>query len=254
MITVTFLGFGNVNHHLCTALHKKQQVSVKQIYSRNNIRLSSEIDSIPFTRQLSQLQPADVYIIGIPDDAIASFSEALPFRDKLVVHTSGGVTMETLSEKNRKGVFYPLQTFSKERAVNLKTTPICIEAGNEKDRNLLQKLGVVLSHQVVSISSEERAKLHLAAVFVNNFVNHLYAIGADITSQSGVPFELLKPLIAETARKIEDLSPSEAQTGPARRKDLNTIEKHVHLLHDSRYKELYKLLTESIQKSYGKKL
>ncbi|MAP53450.1 DUF2520 domain-containing protein [Altibacter sp.] len=254
MITVTFLGFGNVNRHLCSALHEIDQVSIKQIYNRSDIQLPSELKDIPFTRQLSLLEPADVYIIGIPDDAIASFSEALPVRDQLVVHTSGGVPMDSLSEKNRKGVFYPLQTFSKHRTVDFNSVPICIEASKDRDRKLLQQLASPLTKRVVSISSEERAKLHLAAVFVNNFVNHMYAVGADITSRSGLSFELLKPLIAETARKIEDLAPSEAQTGPAKRKDLNTIEKHVHLLQDSNYKEIYTLLTESIQKTHGKKL
>lgn len=246
MINVIFLGFGNVNINLCKALYKNKQVSVIQIYNRSKIDVIDFIDSKKFTQNIAEISEADVYIIGIADDAIQDFSEALSLENKLIVHTSGGVSLKTLSNKNRRGVFYPLQTFSKSCEVQFKNVPICIEAENKNDLELLQKLGSILSDNVIEISSEKREKLHLAAVFVNNFTNYIYGIGSDILKEENLPFSLLSPLIAETASKIENLSPKDSQTGPAKRNDFKTIEKHLHLLHSPEYKEIYTLLTNGI--------
>ena len=252
MTTIVFLGFGNVNFNLINTLYKHNKDSVIQVYNRSEINLNKELNNIPFTTDLSKIKEADLYIIGIPDDAIAAFSETLPLKNKLVVHTSGSVSMEALSERNRKGVFYPLQTFSKNREVNFNTIPICIEAKEEADLELLTNLGNSLSEKVVEIDSDERSKLHLAAVFVNNFVNHLYAIGDDILGNNELSFDLLHPLIEETASKVKTLSPSEVQTGPARRGDQKTIEKHLHLLKEGPESELYQQLTESLMKKFDR--
>lgn len=248
MIKVVFLGFGNVNSHLLKALHNNSKVSVIQVFNRNFIKMISPFEKIPFTDDISKIADADIYIIGIPDDAISSFSESLSFQNKLVVHTSGGAAMNALAAKNRRGVFYPLQTFSKQRKVAFKEIPICIEAENPADLELLRKLGETISENVVEISSEKRAKLHLAAVFVNNFVNHLYGIGSEILKDEKLPFDLLKPLIAETASKIKTLSPEEAQTGPAKRNDKKTIEKHLHLLENNSYRDFYEMFTKALKK------
>lgn len=254
MIRVVFLGFGNVNYHLCKILHQIDDVKVCQIYNRSDVLNYPRDKSIPFTRTFSEIKEADVYIVGIPDDAIPLFSEQLPFHNKFVVHISGGVEMNALSPKNRKGVFYLLQSFSKSRDIDFTTIPICIEAENESDLKLLHKLGSYISEKVVEVNSDKRLNLHLAAVFVNNFTNYMYQIGSDIANESDLPFDLLQPLIAETAMKIVSLSPVDAQTGPARRNDLKTIEKHLHLLKESPYKELYEQITKAIQSTYGKKL
>ena len=254
MIKVVFLGFGNVNSHLFNALHKSSEVSVIQVFNRNYIKMISPYEHVPFTDDISKIVEADVYIIGIPDDAIASFSESLPFQNKLVVHTSGGAAINILASKNRRGIFYPLQTFSKQQKVNFENIPICLEAENLEDLQLLKALGKTISKNVVEISSEKRAKLHLAAVFVNNFVNYLYQIGSEILNDEDLSFQLLKPLIAETASKIESLSPEAAQTGPAKRNDKKTIEKHLNLLADSPHKKLYELFTEQLNQKYGKEL
>jgi predicted short-subunit dehydrogenase-like oxidoreductase (DUF2520 family) len=248
MTSVVFLGFGNLGSHLCNALHKSSYISIIQIYNRRKIKISSELKHIPFTKNISEIKEADVYIIAIPDDAIRTFSESLPMNNKFVVHTSGSAAINELSDANRKGVFYPLQTFSKNKIVSFREIPICIEAENAADLKLLRDLAELLSEKVIEINSEARAKLHLAAVFVNNFVNYLYAIGEEITERNNLSFKLLLPLITETARKIENLSPTAAQTGPAIRRDKKTIEKHLHLLIDSPYKEIYELLTDAIQK------
>jgi|TARA_R100000479_G_scaffold130736_1_gene68761 predicted short-subunit dehydrogenase-like oxidoreductase (DUF2520 family) len=250
MLHVVILGFGNIGSNLCNALYNSSQVSVIQIFSRNLITLPNNLKSISVTSNISEIKEADVYIIAIPDDAIADFSATLPFNDKLVVHTSGSVPMQAIDEKNRKGVFYPLQTFTKNNLVDFSEIPICIEAEEQTDLKLLKKLGESISKNVTEVSSEDRKTLHLAAVFVNNFVNHMYHISEDILKESNLDFKLLKPLIAETANKIKGLSPEQAQTGPAKRNDLKTIENHLHLLKDSPYKEVYKQMTEAIKKEY----
>ena len=246
MIEVVLLGFGNLNQHLFEGLYTAENVAVKQVFNRTPISNKNIFKNVNFTNNLSTLVEADIYIIGIPDDAIAAFSNSLPLKDKLVVHTSGGVSMDQLAGKNRRGVFYPLQSFSKTRRVNFRTIPICIEAEDKKDLELLFRLGTGIADVVVEIPSEKRAKLHLAAVFVNNFVNHLYHVGSEILGEENLPFSLLKPLILETALKIEHLSPQKAQTGPAKRRDFKTIEKHLHLLKDNSHKEIYQLFTQAL--------
>ena len=251
MIEVIILGYGNVGFHLTNALDKASKVSVIQVYNKN---LSiSNTDPI-YTSSLHDLKKADVYIIALPDDTISMFSESLPFKDQLVVHTSGGVSLTELSERNKKGVFYPLQSFSKNQEVSFGNIPICVEAESESDLKLLRDLGEAISNKVVEINSEERAKLHLAAVFVNNFVNYLYTIADDLVNNSSLEFQLLQPLIEETAKKIKLLPAFVAQTGPAKRNDTQTIEKHLHLLKDSPYIGLYQEFTKAIQNTYGKKL
>ncbi len=171
----------------------------------------------------------------------------------MVVHTSGSVALSELSSKNRKGVFYPLQTFSKNKAVNFKEIPICLEAENETDYQTLELIGKSISDKIFNINSEQRKALHVAAVFVCNFSNHLYQIGNEICDQNNIPFEVLHPLIMETAAKIKTLSPSEAQTGPAKRNDTQTINTHLNFLRNETQKEIYKILTKSIIDN-GKKL
>lgn len=243
MVSVIILGFGNVGQHLFRAMQASDNVDVLQIYSRNfkkNLNTQQ-------CQNISDIKKADLYIIAIPDDRIGDFSESFPFKDRLVVHTSGGANMNVLSKNNRRGIFYPLQTFSKNSKVNFNTIPICVEAENETDLSLLKELGHCISEKVVEISSSEREHLHVAAVFVNNFTNHLYHIAETITAKNKLDFNLLKPLIAETAKKIETHSPAEVQTGPAKRNDKKTIEKHLKLLEGSVYQNLYKQLTQSIK-------
>lgn len=254
MIRVVLLGFGHVGSNLFNSLNKSTNTAVIQVFTRNKINSNDSPLGTECITKLEDLKEADVYIIAIPDDAISKFSDSLPLKNKLVVHTSGSVSLKKLNSELNRGVFYPLQSFTTDHVVSFSEIPVCIEAENQKDLNLLRELGAAISEKVVVISSEERQKLHLAAVFVNNFVNHIYHISESYLEENKLDFDLLKPLIKETARKIEHLSPSEAQTGPARRNDLKTIEKQLHLLKDSPYETLYNQLTEAIQKTYGKKL
>lgn len=253
MIQVTIFGSGNVARHLISAFSQSSTVEVKQVFARQPETLLHLINPEKITNDFDQIQESDLYIISVTDQAIENVSAQIPFEKKLVVHTSGTVSIDTLNTKNRKGVFYPLQTFSKDKEVNFKEIPICLEAQNEEDYTILKLVAESISDKVFNISSAQRKALHVAAVFSCNFVNHLYRIGSEICSENNIPFEILYPLIEETADKIKFLSPKEAQTGPAKRNDTTTINAHLNFLQDDTQKEIYKLLTKSIIDN-GKKL
>ncbi|MDP5105252.1 MAG: DUF2520 domain-containing protein [Polaribacter sp.] len=228
MISVLLVGKGNVATHLYEAFLKVNDVKVTQINSRD----------------LNVFPQADVAIIAVSDDAIAAVSSKIT--TNFVVHTSGSVAINNLKNSSRKGVFYMLQTFSKDKKVDFHEVPFCLEAENETDYKLLETLAKSIGKKIYSINSEQRKTLHVAAVFVNNFTNHMYKIGNDICKENNVPFEILQPLIKETASKIEYLSPEKAQTGPAIRNDKKTIKNHLDLLNTNQQK-IYKIITKSIK-------
>nr|WP_315222817.1 Rossmann-like and DUF2520 domain-containing protein [uncultured Flavobacterium sp.] len=247
MIRITLIGSGNVAQHLIQAFAKSELVDIVQVFSRQKETLSHLLDSSKIVTDYSALKEADVYIIAVSDNAIATVSKQLPFENKLVVHTSGTVSLNALDAKNRRGVFYPLQTFSKKATVDFSVIPFCLETENHSDYSVLEAVAKSISNAVFPISSEQRKALHVSAVFVNNFTNHLYQIGQEICKEHQVPFEILKPLIQETAQKIKILNPADAQTGPAKRNDSSTIEAHLDYLTNENQKNIYKLLTQSIQ-------
>ena len=251
MIKVVILGAGNVAAHLYENLAKSKEIDAIQLYNRNLKSLDNFIGNK--TSNLSKLIEADIYIIAVADDAISTLSNKLPFKNKLVVHTSGSVSINGLNDKNRRGVLYPLQSLSKNKEINFLNVPLCIEAENENDLILLERITRSISNFTFRINSTERSSLHLAAVFVNNFTNHMYEIGNKICAENNVPFDILLPLIEETYKKIDDISPLEAQTGPAIRNDKQTIERHLSQLNNNTHKEIYKLLTKSIQQAHGRK-
>ena len=253
MIKVVLIGSGNVAQHLIKAFAKSATIDVTQVFSRQKEAVTHLLDSNKITDNFNNLAEADLYIIAVTDDAIATVSSQLPFENRLVVHTSGSVSLDALDKKNRKGSFYPLQTFSKKAEVDFSQIPIFLESENESDFELLKNVAEIVSNKVYKINSEQRKALHVSAVFVNNFVNHLYQIGNEICVENNVPFEVLKPLILETANKVMTLSPKEAQTGPAIRDDKQTIASHLDFLLDENQKNIYKTLTQSIQNN-GKKL
>ena len=253
MIKVVIIGSGNVAQHLIKAFTKSNKIDVTQVFSRQKEAITSLLDFNKITNDFNDLAEADLYVIAVSDDAIAKVSSQLPFESRLVVHTSGSVSLEALDKKNRKGSFYPLQTFSKKAEVDFSQIPIFLESENEADFELLEKVAQSISKKNYKINSEQRRALHVAAVFVNNFVNHLYQIGNEICIANKVPFEVLKPLILETANKVMTLSPKDAQTGPAIRNDEQTIASHLDVLLDENQKNIYNTLTQSIQNN-GKKL
>ncbi|AOW16441.1 hypothetical protein LPB03_02695 [Polaribacter vadi] len=228
MKSVLIVGKGNVATHLYNAFLNVDEIAVTQISSRT----------------LTTIPKASITIIAVSDDAIAEVSSKI--KNDFVVHTSGSVAMNDLKNSHRKGVFYMLQTFSKDKKVDFNEIPFCLEAENKEDYQLLEFLAKSIGQKIYTISSEQRKTLHVAAVFVNNFTNHLFKIGNDICNTNNVPFEILQPLIKETVLKIEKLSPKDAQTGPAIRNDKKTIKNHLNLL-DKNQQKIYKILTKSIQ-------
>lgn len=249
MLKVVIIGSGNVAQHLIKAFQNSKKVELVQVYARHVQNLTHLLPVEKITNSFDAIVEADIYIISVSDDAIADVSAQLPFSDRLVVHTSGSVALEQLEAKNRRGVFYPLQTFSKNKEVDFTKIPLCLESEHENNYKIIEELASTISPLLYPIDSKQRQALHVAAVFVNNFTNHLYVIGNDICKENNISFDILKPLIQETAAKIEQLTPLEAQTGPAKRNDQKTIQKHLDFLKDENQKTIYNLLTQSIQKT-----
>ncbi len=254
MIKAVVIGTGKVARHLVGAFKNSEKVRVVQVAGRNKQALEYFSAEVHTTTDLNNLSIADIYILALSDDAIGPVSARLPENDAMYVHTSGSTPMQSLSRHKRTGVFYPLQTFSLESRVNFREVPICLEAGNEEDMSLLEVVAQNISDKIYQVNSDQRSQLHLAAVFVNNYVNHLYHIGHTICRENDLPFEILRPLIRETSAKIEYLEPFEAQTGPARRGDLGTIQKQIDQLKDPLHQSLYQQISESIQSTYASEL
>ncbi len=231
MMKVVVIGQGNVASHLATAFDAATNIEIEKVNSRH-------LENIP---------NADVTIIAVSDDAISSVSNQLNTRTGVIVHTSGTAPMDAIHQQ-RKGVFYPLQSFTKGAIVDFSNIPFCLEAANNNDLKLLEVIAKSIGEKSYHITSDQRKNLHLAAVFVNNFTNHMYQIGKDICDEHQVPFEILHPLIEETAKKITGISPKEAQTGPAKRNDVQTIQSHLENLNLQQQK-IYKLITQSIQEN-----
>jgi len=254
MINTIILGAGNVATHLYHALQKADGVTVSQWYNRNLSPLQQFKNEVDITSDITALKKADIYIIAVSDDAVAKLSTQLPFENRLVVHTSGSVSISDLNKKHQRGVFYPLQSFSKTASLDFSEVPICLEIERKSNLSILKGLAEAIGCKHYKVNSEQRSALHLSAVFINNFTNQLYRIGHEITESKGVEFEILKPLIKETAHKVETISPFMAQTGPAKRNDKKTIQKHLNALEKDIHKNIYELMTKSIKETHGKKL
>lgn len=247
---VCIIGSGNVATHLTKSLWEAGHI-ITQVYSRtlaNAVKLAEDVDSVA-TDQIDQINHfADIYIIAVKDEAIAGVAELLDLPLKIVVHTSGTVPMDVLKRSaERYGVFYPLQSFSKQKKISFVDIPLFLEANNEETMNELKSLASI-SDKVYESDYEMRRKVHLAAVLVNNFTNHLYQLADEFLQKNNIPFDILKPLIEETTRKIGEYAPSAVQTGPAKRGDESTIQAHLDLLkNDPQLSEIYKALTKSIR-------
>lgn len=246
MVTITILGSGKVAHHLIVNILDSDQLQLQQIYARNTNSVTDLVPESIVVSDIAQLKPADIFIIAVSDSAIEEVSKQIKLPNQFVVHTSGTIPMSVI-QLERRGVMYMLQSFTKDKEVDFASIPFCIEANHPDDFQRLEQLAVSFSERVYKISSEQRKAIHLAAVFVNNFANHMFTLGEEVCKEFQVPFDILKPLIEETASKIMELSPIEAQTGPASRGDQNTINQHLSMIADPTKKEIYQLITKSIQ-------
>ena len=249
---IVMIGAGNLATHLSEAFINAG-FQIVQVFSRSDIsaRLLANRIKAPYTTDIKSIViDASLYVISVNDDAISQLIEYLPVTKQLVIHTAGSVPMDIFSGKlDNYGVLYPLQTFSKSRLVNFKEIPIFLEANNNDNLTALHEIAKSISEKVYVANSRNRMFLHLAAVFCCNFVNYLYHISSDIVKQDGFNFNILAPLILETAQKaVESEDPSKVQTGPAIRNDQKTMEKHLNLLdsHNS-WHDLYAFLSKSIR-------
>jgi predicted short-subunit dehydrogenase-like oxidoreductase (DUF2520 family) len=254
MLRVVLIGTGNISKFLFDVFRPIEGVEVVQVAGRNPVALEYFKESASVTTNFSDLVQADIYILAVSDEAIRTVSHQLGIKNGLLVHTAGSISLEVLPQTLRRGVFYPLQTLSGIIPEKIREIPFCIEASSEADYVLLGDLAHCITNKVERVSSEQRRQLHLAAVFANNFSNHMYWLSSEICSDHGVSFDLLRPLIRETCEKIMQLSPFEAQTGPARRGDQKIIREHINMLENQHLKEIYTILSKSIERTYGSKL
>ncbi len=248
---VTLVGAGKLGTQLYAKLVCIKEIQFIQWYIRSSKKNKSD-EGITITNDAQKLKQSDLYIIAVSDNAIEKVSNILP-KNSFVVHTSGCISINKIKQ-SRKGVFYPIQTFSKGRNIDFSTISIGLESKRKNDYMILEKLVDYFGANCVNINSDQRKQLHLAAVLVNNFPNYLYAEAEELCIEQGLSFKLLKPLLHETVSKLDQLRPSDAQTGPALRNDKKTIKQHLRLLNKPHLKSIYKLLTKEIQKKNGKQL
>ena len=247
---IVLLGSGNIATHLGKAFKMAGQ-NIVQVWSRSIEKATELADSVGGNAvlDLSEITTsADLYILAINDDAIRSIAEQLTIGKGLLVHTSGTTGLEILDGiAERTGVFYPVQTFSKIKAVDLRQVPIAIEGNSADVTDFLHSLASRLSERVFEMDSLQRRTLHAAAVFACNFTNHMYVLANDLLKDQSLSFDLLRPLIAETALKIQSADPATVQTGPAIRNDQSTMDKHLELLSGKpSMMEVYEMLSQSI--------
>jgi predicted short-subunit dehydrogenase-like oxidoreductase (DUF2520 family) len=248
-VKTVLIGSGNVAWNLAQALNQAKEIEVLLVLGRDGEKLEGFEQWAPTSTDWNDLPEADLYFLAVSDRAISSLSEKAG-GNGLWVHCSGSTALDQISAGVRRGVFYPLQTFTKGRQVDFKKIPIGLEAENESDYQLLEGLARQLSPHFFRMNSRQRLKIHLAAVWANNFGNHMVAVAEDIAANADVPREVLYPLIEETIAKAKTLGAHNAQTGPARRDDRETLRKHLDLLDNPGDKELYQRLSQSIKNNY----
>lgn len=244
MTRIALIGTGNLAIHLVKAFEKCPQIECVQWIGRKALPPLNS-NKTPYFSEYQLTIQTDICLIAVSDDAIGSIAQQFKNIDALVAHTAGAVSLSTLAPIPRKGVFYPLQSFIHNLAVDWGKIPICVEAENQEDTQLLKSLAHLLSKEVYEISEQQRLHLHTAAVFANNFCNHLLNTSQQITSKAEVPFSLLHPLISQTFQRTFEQKASQIQTGPAKRNNLETQEKHLAILSEKEA-ELYRILSQSI--------
>jgi predicted short-subunit dehydrogenase-like oxidoreductase (DUF2520 family) len=254
-MNIVLIGTGNVATRLGNALCEGGH-NICEVAGRNNQRtseLAQQLNAVAIHSVGNITTEAHVYILAVKDDALPSVVEQLPIVSGVVAHTAGSLSLNDLEKFNNHGVIYPLQTLSREKELNFNQVPLCIEGNNKSSEVILNELAKSISSMVSQVNSNQRLQLHLAAVFACNFVNHLFAIADKLLTDKQLPLQMLIPLIDETCNKAKQMTPLDAQTGPALRNDQTVINHHIEMLtNEPDLSQIYQLLTESIQKWHQK--
>ena len=249
MKNITLIGSGNVATHLGLAL-KENGFNIKQVYSKvlKNAEKLSLILEAEAINKLEKLTDSDLTILSVSDNAIETILKNI--KDRPIVHTSGYTGINIFNKKfNNCGVIYPLQTLNKEVSLEFSETPLCIEANNPIFEKKITKLAYSISKHIIALDSEKRKSIHIAAVFASNFTNHMLSIAYDLLKEKNIDFSILLPLVNQSIKKIKNNNPKDVQTGPAKRKDINIINHHMHDIKNTRIKKIYKTITDSIIKA-----
>jgi len=249
-VRISLIGAGNLATRLGIAL-KAAGHDFVQVYSRTEASaqtLAKMLGAEAVVQADKLHSDASLYICALKDDALPEILKRVDVGNGILVHTAGSLSLDILKPFAAKtGVFYPLQTFSKEREVDFKTVPVFVESSDKIVSYILKQLAVDLGSEVYEITSEQRLKLHLSAIFACNFVNYLYSVSSDLLVENNLPFEVLKPLILETAAKVQTQPPADVQTGPAVRFDRKVMDRHLAQLEKHpAWKTLYKELSVGI--------
>ena len=245
---IVIIGSGNLATQLSLAL-KEAGKDIIQVYSRTeeHARTLAEKIGCGFTTSVDDVnRKADLYIVSIKDDAIRAMAAKLGGVG-MIIHTAGSIPMNVFSgHADHYGVLYPMQTFSKNRKVDFREIPCFIEASDAETLAVVRQLAERISDHVVDCDSERRKKMHLAAVLACNLTNHCYRLAERVVEAEQIDFHLFQPLIMETARKVAEMSPRDAQTGPMVRNDQEVMSMQMQMLPDRRTRDLYQLMAESI--------
>jgi predicted short-subunit dehydrogenase-like oxidoreductase (DUF2520 family) len=249
-INVTVIGCGNVGTHFCKSF-LQERVKIVQVINRTEFwakKIAQEVKADFSIEYNSIPENTDYIVICVKDKEIENVIDNIPIGNYTVIHTSGTVSLEVFKNKFKKfGVVYPLQTFTKEKSLKLKTVPFFIESNSKENLQNLKKFALAYSANIWEADSAKRKKIHLAAVFSCNFVNHLLVLSKEILKTEEIPLEILHPLIKETIEKALLFGPEKVQTGPAVRGDDQTMKLHLELLADKKdIQTLYKLISQSI--------
>ncbi|MFR9620844.1 MAG: Rossmann-like and DUF2520 domain-containing protein [Rikenellaceae bacterium] len=247
---VVVVGSGGVAEGLAHQLERCAPQSLVQVYGRNETRVNELSDRFGLAKS-NLLQPADIYILAVSDDAVEALAAELPFAEgAIVVHTAGSVAMSALEGARgaKRGVLYPMQSFTVGRQLALGEVSLFVEGEDRATLERIKELANMLSHRVIEMTSEQRKQLHLAAVFASNFTNAMFSATSDLLRDAGLSFDLYAPLIEETVSKAMAASdPRRVQSGPAKRGDQRTMERHLALLEGREdLMEMYKSISKYI--------
>lgn len=254
-LNIVLIGSSNVATQLGNAL-QQTGYNIIQVYSKtkkNAEKLAHQLHC-SFTNNIKQLvTDADIYLIAVNDDQIKTVAAQLKLKDKLVLHTAGSIDLSVLTKTSENcGILYPLQTLQKNKSYDFNTIPVLIEASNARSLKLIREMANSISEKVVLINSDQRKKIHLTAVMVSNFSNHLYDLSQEFLKKEKISFDLLLPLIEKTVENLQLQDAHKNQTGPARRGDKKVIAAHLQLLNNEpQLRKIYRLMSDSILQHYA---